>query len=299
MEIDYIRRILVRLSYQVATFDKKVQGAISQFASAKTITLADCVAQNWNNVRPVFILSTGRCGTLLLNRILLLSPNVSAFHQPRPEMVRVSKLAYERVYESPEIFEEVFRTAREELMLEVAKAEKVYIETNNRITFLAPIISNVFPSSVYIHLVRHPGDFVRSGIRRKWYSGTHEHDLGRIVPIAGVNKENWMKYSEIEKIGWLWNETNQFIEQFKKNGPTENFLFVKAEELFNNTAVSEKIFEFSGLIGFNEKKILKIIEKPVNVQRKGQYPLYKDWNEQDKEKLRNTAVLAESYGYQL
>jgi hypothetical protein len=299
MAPDFFRRFLLGLSYRLDAFDKKLQGAINRYSPSKTLTLADCVARNWQNVRPVFVLSTGRCGTMMLNRILQLSDRTAAFHQPRPELIRVSKLAYEKIDETPEMFEEVFRTAREEMMFEVARSEKVYIETNNRITFFAPIISKVFPNSVFIHLVRHPGDFVRSGIRRQWYSGSHEHDLGRIVPTAGENQGKWSKYSNIEKIGWLWNETNQFVEQFGKTVSPETFLFVKAEELFEDSAVSKEIFEFAGLPGFNEKKVRGIIKKPVNVQRKGQYPLYDDWSEPEKEQLRKIAPLAESYGYKL
>ena len=63
MAPDFFRRFLLGLSYRLDAFDKKVQGAINRFSPAKTLTLADCVAGNWQNVRPVFVLSTGRCGT--------------------------------------------------------------------------------------------------------------------------------------------------------------------------------------------------------------------------------------------
>ncbi len=297
MKFDYFRRLLINLTYQLDRSEKKLQGVINKFSKTTNITLADCFTQNWKNVRPAFVLSTGRSGTLLLNRLLLLSPQAFAVHQPKPELIRVSKLAYEKIYQSPEVFEEVFRTAREELMFEAVKLQKVFIETNNHITFFAPIISKVFPNAVFLHLVRHPGDFIRSGIRRRWYSGMHDYDLGRIVPVSGEYKERWKELSDIEKIGWLWNETNQFIDNFKKSVPEENFSSVKAEDLFKKTAVTKEIFDFLKLNGFNERLVQRTIKNPVNVQRKGHFPPYKDWNELEKRKLKKIAVLAENYGY--
>jgi hypothetical protein len=294
-----IGKILASASYRLNRLDKKIQGAIGKFTPQQKISLADCIEQNWENVSPVFVLSTGRSGTLLLNELLSISAYAYPLHQPRPELIRVSKLAYEEIYQKPEIFEEVFRTCREELVFDAVKFNKIYIETNNRISFFAPVILNVFPNAKFIHLVRHPGDFVRSGIRRKWYSGSHEHDLGRILPVKGEYKERWSRMSNIEKIGWLWNETNKFIENFTKRVPQNKFLFMKAEQLFKDINITKKIYEFIELPDFNEKKVAKIIKSPVNVQRKGQYPLYKDWKGEDKSQLQMITTLAQKYGYYL
>jgi hypothetical protein len=294
-----INKILLTASRQLKNLDKKVTGAIRKLTPEQSITLADCIDQDWQNVRPVFILSTGRAGTRLLHHLLLLSKHAYSLHQPRPELIRVSKLAYESISEIPEIFEEVFRTAREELMLEAVKFNKIFIETNNRITFFAPIITKVFPQAVFIHLVRHPGDFVRSGVRRKWYSGSHEHDLGRIIPRSGQDKDRWSKMSKIEKIGWLWNETNQFIDEFRKTISPEKFIFVQSENLFNDKTICEEIYRFAQLPDFNAKKVSKLIKKPVNVQKKGSFPRYDDWTDEDKNQLRAVAPLATQFGYKL
>jgi len=127
MRFDNIRRLLIKFTYQLDGIEKKLQGLINKLSKTENLTLADCFTQKWKNVRPAFVLSTGRSGTLLLNRLLLLSPQAFAVHQPKPELIRVSKLAYEKIYQSPEVFEEVFRTAREELMFEAAKLQKVFI----------------------------------------------------------------------------------------------------------------------------------------------------------------------------
>lgn len=294
---EIVKRLLLHSSDQLEITVKKLRGAANRLTPETALTQIDCERQNWQNVRPCFVLSTGRTGTLLLNKLLLLSPNAFAVHQPKPELIRPSKKAYEEISQSPEIYREIFKSAREELLLEAARRNKVYIETNNRITFFAPIIRDVFPNAVFIHLVRHPGDFVRTGIRRNWYSGQHDHDIGRIVPSEGELKNQWDNLTLIERIGWLWNETNQFIEDFKNKLSAEEFFFVKSEELFSDPQVIERIFSFLNLNGFDIKAVNKLLKNPSNVQRKGSYPKYKDWTDEDKQRLQPTVPLAKKYGY--
>lgn len=294
-----MRLFLLKISDILERTAKKIRGAADKVRPAKSITFLDCERQNWENVRPCFVLSTGRSGTLLLNMLLSLSSQAYAVHQPKPELIRASKRAYQEISESPEIFKEVLKSAREEMVFEAAQRERIFVETNNRITFFAPVIPQVFPNAVFIHLVRHPGDFVRSGIRRKWYSGTHDHDVGRIIPTDQQIKQKWEQWSSIERIGWLWNETNQFIENFKSNFIPENLLFVKAEDLFADPQITKGIYEFLHLSDFNPKLVRKLIQRPRNVQSKGSFPEYPSWSKEDKQRLREVAPLLLKYGYQL
>ena len=297
--MESVSKFLIDFSGFLDFSAKKISGAAFRLSPEMAISQADCEDQNWQNVRPCFVLSTGRNGTLLLNNLLQSAKNVFPIHQPSPELMRPSKLAYENISTHAEIFREIFKSAREEYLLQAARRQKVFIETNNRITFFAPIIRDVFPNSVFIHLVRHPGDFVRSGIRRKWYSGEHDHDIGRIVPTSGEMKKLWQELSLIEKIGWLWNETNQFIEDFQKKKSPEDFMFVKAEELFSQPQITKNTFSFLKLDGFESKAVTKVLKKPANVQRKGHFPKYENWDNNDKERLRRFVPLAEKYGYQV
>ena len=296
---NFLRKSLIDTAHLLEVFAKQLRGAADKVIPEKRLFLLDCEAQNWENVRPCFVLSTGRSGTLLLNNVLAFSPNASPLHEPVPELYRPSRLAYEKISHSPKIFREVFKSAREEYILKAARQDKVYIETNNQCTFFAPVIRDIFPNAIFIHLVRHPGSFVRSGIRRKWYTGEHSHDIGRIVPLNGELKENWETLSLIEKNAWLWNETNKFIEDFKKDLPPESCLYVKAEQLFKDIKITEKIYNFIGLEEFNRKKVAKAIRKPANVQKKGDFPPYKNWPQADKERLKKMAPLAARYNYEL
>ncbi|MFC1568997.1 sulfotransferase [bacterium] len=294
---EWLRRWLIQTADWWEGGIKYLRGAAYQLAPESSISLADCESQNWLNVRPCFVLSTGRSGTLFLNRLLILSPDIMALHQPSPELIRASKQAYENIYNNPATFQETFKSAREELLLYAANRNKTYTETNNRITFFAPIIRDCFPNAVFIHLVRHPGDVVRSGIRRNWYSGKSSHDPGRIVPVSGEMIKEWDTVSLIGKIGWLWNETNQFIEDFKKQLPEENCLFIRAEDLFKDIEIAASVFPFIKVDPPSIKKIQKLMQRPANEQRKGQFPRYKDWSDEDQEILKRFCPLAQKYGY--
>ena len=60
----------------------------------------------------LFVLSTGRTGTETLARLLQISKQIMAYHEPRPQLIAERKQAFERVWDEPGEFEAIFRTAR-------------------------------------------------------------------------------------------------------------------------------------------------------------------------------------------
>ncbi len=248
--------------------------------------------------RCCFVLSTGRCGTGLLTRLLEVSEEIRCEHAPLPELVYFSRLSYESLREDGEKSQLGIDMARYELIRDTFFTNRIYVETNNRITFFAPYLAELYEQSNFIHLVRHPGDFVRSGIRREWYTGRHPHDSGRIVPID--DNIDWDSMNPIEKISWLWNETHQFIEDFKASLKIRNrAMFVKAEDLFSIPRTTVKIYEFLQLEPPLETSIHRIIRHPVHAQRTGDFPKYSEWTSEQKEQLKRYAILSSKYGYDL
>lgn len=253
----------------------------------------------FNHLSPVFVLSTGRCGTELLVKLFKLNKTSLVFHEPKPKLVYGSKLAYELGASDLNTRMLGFISARYDALRESYLRNQRYIETNNRITFFADAIYEIFPNSQFIHLVRHPGDFVRSGIRRRYYHG-HDYDDGRLVPIQSDPIFNrWIGMSQLKKIGWLWNETNQHIESLKYKFSSDRIITIKAENLFRNSSSFITICSFLNLSQPNEKKIKSVLKKPINVQYKGFFPRYTDWLEEQKQELIEVATLAPIYGYKL
>jgi len=253
--------------------------------------------EQWPFVRPVFVLSTGRCGTSWLTELLRQSKHLHVNHTDYPELIRQGRLAFEQHPANLEMFKEIVRACRDGYLAQAYWMGQTYVETNPRICFLAYAVKEVYPSAKFIHLYRHPGDFVRSGLRRGWYEGA-AHDEGRIVDHE--NPDAWRQLNNIEKISWLWNATNQFAEDFLAGLPKECALQIRAESMFSDVGVAQRILDFLGVTDISEAAMQSRLSRPVSAQRRGKpVPPYSEWSEAEKEAVRNYAPLAAKYGYQL
>jgi len=241
-----------------------------------------------------FVLSTGRCGTAFLTEMLRQSPRLSVRHTPKPELEYVSSLVH-RLKPGPEALELAILAARFESFVAAYRSGLIYVETNNRISFFAPALARLLPNARFIHLVRHPADFVRSGMRRGYYSErVVQHQ--RLAPTDPVD---WSSWTQLEKIAWEWNEINGAIEKFKATVQADRVMTIRSEALFQNSQVLTSIMEFIGvadderLSRMTKSKILK----PVNEQREGSFSRYEHWSDADKAALKRIATLASVYEY--
>lgn len=253
---------------------------------------------------PVFFLSTGRCGTNWFTNLLASDKSQKVFHEPIPNFGVQGKVAYE-IYSAAgfkptetedQLLKELFLTGREQYLRYSYKTQKRFIETNNQITFLAPAIVALFPETKFVHLNRHPGEFVRSAMRRKFYN--NPDDIKRIVPIVSDPFfESWDKFDLVEKNSWLWSATNQFIESFKSTIPQKNQLYFDFSTL--DQASVEGLCQFLG-VTIPSSVISKLLDRPVNAQRSGRVAKYQDWEAKDKEALLTICgEMAGLYNYQL
>lgn len=250
--------------------------------------------------KPIFFLSTGRCGTMWFSELLEKNKTLMVAHSPKPALAHQSKIAYEvlskDIITSGEInlLKELFFASREQMLRYSFKTQRRYIETNNYISFFAPILKLIFPDAKFVHLYRHPGQFVRSGIRRRYFEEGNPDDLKRIHPLDNDQKEMWNSYNRVQKTSWLWNETNQFIEKFKAQNEKSCFSFN-----FNQLNLENIIdlFEFMEItIPISEVK--KALNKNYNVQKTGSFQNYENWDVHMKEELKDICKdLMEQYNY--
>jgi hypothetical protein len=253
----------------------------------------------FSETTPGFFLSTGRCGTKLISDVLARMKGVACYHAPRTELVWSERMAYEEGLEQFEAYRTAIRVARFELVADAYIRERRYVETNYRVTFYAPHLHDLFPRSRFVHLVRHPGSFIRSAVRHDYYGGMWT-DIGRIRPAKGPLVERWEGMDPFAKAAWLWNETNEFIERFKEREDGDRVLTVKAEDLFGDAATLERILLHLELEPPSRAKIERWTAKPVNVQPGGR-PVkpWTEWPEERKAELRALLPGAARYGYSL
>jgi hypothetical protein len=235
--------------------------------------------ENFDDEHPcLFVLSTGRVGTETLANLFGLEKSIFSHHEPYPKLFALSKLAYEMAdiflgdANIKKVLQESFQTSRNELMNYSLACDRGYIETSPQCTFLAPIILSLTPNAKFIHLVRNPNDVVRSGMRRGWYNG-HEFDSNRIIPLPDTKfAKMWKSYAPYQKNLWLWAETNRWILDFAKGLSSHNYLLIQAETIFQKDMNTiNRLYKFIGKTNPPERKIKAVINKRLNMQRKGEF----------------------------
>jgi hypothetical protein len=144
--------------------------------------------------------------------------------------------------------------------------------------------------------VRHPGDFVRSGLNRGWYEGQQRHELGR---IRGTMPQ-WEKLSRTAKIAWLWEQTNRYIEAFSAGLSEDALIRIRAEDMFNDPQIVGEICQFIGAEDISRSLIDSMQTRVINQQKKVtiQAP-YPHWRDAQKDEVRKQITLADHYGYTL
>ncbi len=260
----------------------------------------------FTSYQPVFVLNTGRSGSAFVNNLLQGIGDIQSYHEASPNMFLQSNYAYHN-QEKKEVLQKMFEVARIELMLEASLKKKIYVESNQCLVFFIHQIKTLFPKAKFVHLTRHPGDFVTSAIKKGWHKNDSVWEKGR---IRMKDEAKWETLSQIEKLGWVWTTTHQFIEAFKKQH-RQSFLTLKLEALTADGTIVNQFLEFIGSDHrFDAKAVLSILERkvnqvqisrePANMFKRHDVPKFEAWPEQDKAQLRSqTEALANQLGYNL
>lgn len=261
----------------------------------------------YNDYTPVFILSTGRAGSKFAARLLDNSADVTAYHEPRPTLEYFSNYAFHH-QDQDYVLTRMIDAARMELILEVYIKDHIYVESNQCLTFFAPVLARLFKKAKFVHVVRHPGDFVRSAVRKGWHKNDSIWEAGR---LKMADETQWAGMDQVERLSWLWSATNYFIKDFEKELPSRRFAVFKFEDLIKETKKTKKLLQFIGCAGIPGEKIKEIQNKKVNelqihpyepptMMKVIDFPYYKEWEKSMKDKLkRYCAGLAKKYGYRL
>jgi hypothetical protein len=266
----------------------------------------DYLSTVYASYEPVFVLNTGRSGSAFVNNLLQNIPDIQSYHEASPTMFLQTNYAYHN-QEKKEVLQKMFEVARIELMLEASIKNKIFIESNQCMVFFIYQIKALFPNAKFVHLIRHPADFVTSAIKKGWHKNDSVWEYGR---VKMEDDKKWMSLSQIERLGWVWRETHGYIEDFKSLHP-KDFLTLKLEDLTTKPAYINMLLKFIGSKNtLDEKKIVAILRRkvnevriskePTNMFKLATYPSYQNWPESDKDALKNfVSEYAKLYQYTL
>lgn len=226
----------------------------------------------------VFVLSTGRSGSASIVNVLNQHPDCKAFHEEIPQLIRLStQLASEtdnpdRILKELEI---IFNTKSWN-----AKNNQLIIHSDQRLWNFIPFLSEYFPNSKFIHLVREPTKAITSMVVRDWYQDDeyfeyNYHDWAKYRlqanKIKVIDEESWKKMDNTQKCCWYWYYVNDAIHNDLSNLDTKRVFRVKLNELSENLS---QITEFLDLTEFNFEVLIsnkrkKIHDEAYNEMKKG------------------------------
>lgn len=266
------------------------------------------IDQMFDSYAPVFVLSTGRSGSKFIHHILSKTNSIASFHEPTPTLMYFSNFAFHNQH-NKELLKAIFLSARMELILDAFNKNVTYFESNQCMVFFASVINDVFQNARFIHIVRHPGDFIRSAIMKGWHVNDTIWESGR---VRIHEFEKWQKLHSIQKLAWVWKSTNEFINDFLYKLSAERFLTIRFEDMITQPEIIKRIFLFLGIsetlkhdtitnfqkIKINKHKIGSY--EPDNMKKLAYFPKYQNWSISDKEKLKKSiGNLYKYYNYNL
>jgi Sulfotransferase family len=256
----------------------------------------------WSKV--VFVLSTGRTGTQSLARLMGASEDIDSYHEPWDQMLEETKAAYENHplsdCASAELARHCARTRVRSLLACLAR-RRVYAETSNRLTYIAAPLARFFHKSYFIHLHRHPGDVVRSAMRRHFYDG-HPWDRWRIVPRADDPfYDAWGGWGAFEKCCWYWRAVNEWSLGVCASLPQERVLDLPFDALVGgDPSAAGRMFGWLGVRPPPTALMMAMLRTKRNAQEEGEYAVYGAWTPSQRETLARIAEpVASQLGYVL
>lgn len=256
--------------------------------------LADAFA--WEKQEYRLILSTGRTGTdFLANLIEGGFEGATAVHEPHPDLFDLG-IRYRRNGLSIEEAARLLRTARVEYIEKCSSENSIYVETNNNLSLLTPVVPVAFPSPVVVHLVRDGRDWITSSFSKRQ---TRDPDS----PLFLSDQDNrsrlnardfpedplattWNETDRFEQLCWYWNKMNRMIMLESADlGAT----VIKFEDIFNaeeGYPGLTKLLRVFGLMGAEEDIPLAVLDKMSsrrNASVSKNLPSFEGWTATQKE----------------
>ncbi len=280
---------------------KAVTGAIGHAESVMTTVADSCRGlpilrltssakdESWRSAKCVFVLSTGRAGTSTIIRLLDLSPKITALHEPKPNLVSEYRRSYSNAKTRPDRYRRLFERARRRLISRECPNGEVYAEST-LLKFFAPVIAYMLPNAKFLHLHRHPGEVVRSAMRRRWYLD-NPLDRYRLVPLPiDPAHELWAHWDSFQKSCWLWHVENKYFLDLAETLGTDRALRLQFDQWIDpRTGEYRRIFDFVGIEPPEPSGVSRILGMKYNKQVDGEFPHYEQWTDAQKQRLHEIA----------
>lgn len=217
------------------------------------------------NQEAVFIVSPGRSGTKTFIEELQKSTDLFALHAPKPWM---ASIGYRRYFEkvSKESAFWSFYATREKYLQFAYDRKKIFVDGDCKNLPLLEDIAEFMPNAKFIHIVRNPKSFIKSGLKRGYFSEKSAELWGHLSRREhGSDKLNVMERAKC--IAEFWQISNEIADRIKLNLPENRFVSIKAEDMFKDgcciSSALNKI-HLGGSLKEELKGVLKVRNKNSN-----------------------------------
>lgn len=242
--------------------------------------------------RAIFIVSSGRSGTKMMERLFAGVPELTMEHEYlcpllQPMAVRhYMGLATDR--DAAALLEATHGAA-----LHYAQTA-TWGDSSNKLAWLVPLLARLFPEARFVHLVR-DGRKVTSSYFHKLAGEcyddhavavlqAHVDDPARHPPPPAEKRYWWplprpndpratpfRRFDQFERIAWHWGELHRVAGAAFAALPAARHRLVRLEDLTRDPAEVAALFEFLGL-SYDPARA-RLLEKPHNVNRPVDTPL--------------------------
>jgi hypothetical protein len=235
----------------------------------------------------VNVISTGRVGTMTLAHLFAHCDGVHAYHEPKPPLGPVNEDYHQGAIGLPQAARLLWKL-REPMVDRAVAADCGIIETSSMQNYLAAAFREVYSGVMFIHLHRHPFEYIRSAVRRNNYSATDR--TRRTTPPPGTEARRlWQTWTPIQKCAWRWHDVNAI-------GLREAGLRIASADLFaGDNMTLAALFGITGGPVPDIDSIRSELAARYNAQKKGRFKTYDGWQD---DAWAICGETAEALGYQ-
>ena len=242
--------------------------------------------------RPIFIVSSGRSGTKMMERLFSAYPQVEMHHEYMVHQVQQAAVRYQLGIASVSETRHVLSQTHGAAVFYCDR--KIWGDTSNKLTWVIDILSDLFPDARFVHLAR-DGRKVASSYLHKLADECYDDASTRILadyvdryptmPAPPPEKRYWWPqprrgslqrmtfrtYSQFDRIAYHWAESHRTALTKLETVTADRQLFIRLEDLVANPAELARLIAFLGLE--ERPDLFALLAKPHNVNRPTDTPL--------------------------
>jgi hypothetical protein len=244
------------------------------------------------NTIPVFILGTGRSGSLQMAKMLERIHGIQSHHEYLFENILKTAVLFRMgIIEGDEVKDLLKKTHLPAINY---STEPIWVDSSNALPWIIGPLYEIFPNARFIHLVRDGRKVVSSfyhkftdvmyhnqsvKILREWLANRDvlmepppEKKYWRPLPSLGEKYfKEFNDFSQFQRLCYYWQDCNISIHNSLKTIPEGQKFTFKLEDVVHDATVLENFLAIFGLD--YEEKYLDVLKKPVNVSIPQNYML--------------------------